>query len=82
MARAKKAFVVTLLLLKNRRLTTKILTILKTNYNKNELIKLKQTNRKVKLKEKYYEIKKSNQLPCNHTDGPCPDGGFGKHIYS
>ena len=50
MTRAKKAFVVTLLLLKNRRLTTKILTILKTNYNKNELIKLKQTNRKVKLK--------------------------------
>ena len=43
MARAKKAFVVTLLLLKNRRLTTKILTILKTNYNKNELIKLKES---------------------------------------
>jgi hypothetical protein len=59
MARAKKAFVVTLLLLKNRRLTTKILTILKTNYNKNELIKLKQLIEKLNLNEKYYESKKT-----------------------
>ena len=59
MARAKKAFVVTLLLLKNRRLTTKILTILKTNYDKNELIKLKQLIEKLNLNEKYYESKKT-----------------------
>ena len=59
MARVKKAFVVTLLLLKNRRLTTKILTILKTNYNKNELIKLKQLIEKLNLNEKYYESKKT-----------------------
>ena len=44
---------------KNRRLTTKILTILKTNYNKNELIKLKQLIEKLNLNEIYYESKKT-----------------------